>query len=230
MVLVDDLWGAAILSATSTEKPCSWSCPLLGTRRGGWDVVDCCDTHSCGTVWEEFLTLVVEVGSPLRAALGPTARASLASLGLLQWSGNWIAWFFGSPCEGEPWEGKYKQWDPTSLCSEHLCRKHFGLGLEIHTVELCGSDKWQIDLHEGWTTCDRSVWTPAHAVTILLTGLGLTWIEGRSSHSDTLECAWLLRLSGNDGTRSWSSTGERTSPPSGFPLACSCRLLLLSCP
>ena len=38
--------------------------------------------------------------------------------------------------------------------------------------------------------------------TILLTGLGLTWTEGRSSHSDTLECVWLLRLSGNDGTRS----------------------------
>ena len=27
--------GAAIVSATSTEKPCSWSCPLLDTRRGG---------------------------------------------------------------------------------------------------------------------------------------------------------------------------------------------------
>ena len=26
--------------------------------------------------------------------------------------------------------------------------KHFGLGLEIRTVELCGSDKWEIDLHE----------------------------------------------------------------------------------
>ena len=127
MVLVDDLWGAAVLSATSTEKPCSWICPLLDTKCGGWDVVDYCETHSCGTVWEEFLTLAVEVGSLLRAALGPKTRASLASLGLLEWSGNWIAWFFGSPCEGETWEGKHKQWDPTSLCSEHLCRKHFGL-------------------------------------------------------------------------------------------------------
>ena len=37
----------------------------------------------------------------------------------------------------------------TSLCLEHLCPKHFGLGLERHTVVVCGSDKWQIDLHEG---------------------------------------------------------------------------------
>ena len=49
---------------------------------------------------------------------------------------------------GEPLEGKHKQWDPTSLCSEHLCPKHFSLGLEIHKVEPCGSDKWQIDLHD----------------------------------------------------------------------------------
>ena len=192
--------------------------------------MDCCETHSCGTVWEDFLTLVVEVGSLLRAALGPKTRASLASLGLLQWSGNWISWFFGSPCEGEPWQGKHKQWDPTSLCSEHLCPKHFGLGLEILIVKLCGSDEWQIDLHEEWTTCERSVWTPADAVTILLTELGSTWTECRPSHSDTQECVWLLRLSASDGTRSWSSTGERTSPLSGYLLVCLCRLLLLSCP
>ena len=24
----------------------------------------------------------------------------------------------------------------------------FGLGLETHTMEVCGSDEWQIDLHE----------------------------------------------------------------------------------
>ena len=47
----------------------------------------------------------------------------------------------GSPYEGELWEGKHKQWDPTRLCSEHLCPKHVGLGLEIHTMELCGSDE-----------------------------------------------------------------------------------------
>ena len=34
----------------------------------------------------------------------------------------------------------------TSLCSEHLCPKHLGLGVETSTV--CGSDEWQIDLHE----------------------------------------------------------------------------------
>ena len=42
----------------------------------------------------------------------------------------------------------------------------------------------------------------ADAVIILLTGFGLTWTEGQPSHSDTLECVWLLRLSGSDGTRS----------------------------
>ena len=151
MVLVDDLWGAAILAATSTEKPCSWSCPLLDTRRGGWDVVDCCGTHNGETAWEELLTPEDEVGSLLRAALGPKTRPSLASLGLLRWSCNSIAWLFGSPCEGEPLEGKHMQWDPSSLCSGHLCPKHFGLGLETCTVEVCGSDEWQIDLHEEWT-------------------------------------------------------------------------------
>ena len=55
----------------------------------------------------------------------------------------------------------------------------------------------------------------------------LDWIEGRPSHWGTLECAWLLELSGNDGTRSWFSTGEWTSLPSGFLLVCLCRLLLL---
>ena len=39
-------------------------------------------------------------------------------------------------------------------------------------------------------------------VTILLTELGLTWIEGRPSHLDTLECVWLSMLSGSDGTMS----------------------------
>ena len=219
MVLVDDLWGAATLYATSTEKPCSWSCPLLDTWCGGWDVVDYWETHNFGTVWEEFLTLVAEVGSLLRTALGPKTRASLASLGLLRWSDKWTVWLFGSPCEGEPREGKHKQWDLTSLCSEHLCPKHFVLGLEIPTVEVFGSDEWQIDLHEEWTTWDRSVWTPADAVTILLTGLGSTWTAGLPSHSDTLESVFLLRLSGNDGPRSWSSTGECTSewiPPCLF--------------
>ena len=43
---------------------------------------------------------------------------------------------------------------------------------------------------------------PADAVTILLIGLGLKGTGGRPSHSGTLECAWLLELSGNDGTRS----------------------------
>ena len=38
-----------------------------------------------------LLTLVAEVESLLRAALGPKTRASLASLGLLQRSGNCIA-------------------------------------------------------------------------------------------------------------------------------------------
>ena len=55
------------------------------------------------------------------------------------WGGGWGG---GSPCEVEPWEGKHKQGDPTSLCLEHLCPKHFGLGLEIRTVEVCGSDEW----------------------------------------------------------------------------------------
>ena len=55
---------------------------------------------------------------------------------------------FGQPCEGEPWEGKHKQCDPTNLCSEHLCPKRVGLGLKIHAMELCGSDKRHIDVHE----------------------------------------------------------------------------------
>ena len=37
-----------------------------------------------GQFLKEFLTLAVEVGSLLRAALGPKTRASLASLELLQ--------------------------------------------------------------------------------------------------------------------------------------------------
>ena len=117
---------------------------------------------------------------------------------------------FGSLCEGEPWEGKHKQWDLTSLCSEHLCPKHFGLGLETCIVELCGSGEWEKDLHEEWRQiCLNTCGCSDHSV---------HWIEGRPSHSDTLECVWLLMLSGNDHTRSWSSTGERTSPPSGFLL------------
>ena len=141
-----------------------------------------------------------------------------------------MSWFFGSPCEGEPLEGKHRQWDPTSLCSEHPCPKHFGLGLEIRTVEVCGSDEWQIGLHEEWTTFYRSVRTPADAVTILLTELGWTWTEGRPSHPDTLECVWLSMLYDNDGTMWWSSTGARTSLLSEFLLVCLCRLPLLSCP
>ena len=35
---------------------------------------------------------------------------------------------FGSHHEGEPWEGKRKQRDPTRLCSEHLCPKHVDMG------------------------------------------------------------------------------------------------------
>ena len=35
-----------------------------------------------------------------------------------------------------------------SLCLEHQCPKNFGLGLETHTVEVCGLDEWQIVLHE----------------------------------------------------------------------------------
>ena len=37
----------------------------------------------------------------------------------------------------------------SSLCLEHLCPRHLGLRLEIRTVEVCGSDEWQIDLQEG---------------------------------------------------------------------------------
>ena len=37
---------------------------------------------------------------------------------------------------------------------------------------------------------------------VLLTGLGSTWTGGQLSCSGTLECVWLLGLSGNDGTRS----------------------------
>ena len=59
---------------------------------------------------------------------------------------HWL--IFGSPYEGEPWEGKHKQRDPTRLCSEHLCPTHVDMGLEIHTMELCGSDEWQMDLFE----------------------------------------------------------------------------------
>ena len=51
---------------------------------------------------------------------------------------------FGSNCEGELWEGKHRQRDPTNLCSEHLCIKNVGLRLEIHSVELCGLDERQI--------------------------------------------------------------------------------------
>ena len=69
-------------------------------------------------------------------------------------------------------------------------------------MEVCGSDEWQIDLHEEKTIFGRSDGTHADAVPILLTELGSTWIEGRPSHSDTLECVWLSKLSGCDGTMS----------------------------
>ena len=36
----------------------------------------------------------------------------------------------------------------TRPVSEHLCLKPLGLGQEIRTVEVCGSDEWQISLHE----------------------------------------------------------------------------------
>ena len=38
--------------------------------------------------------------------------------------------------------------DTTSVCSEHLYTKHVGLGLKIDTIELCGSDEWEIYLQE----------------------------------------------------------------------------------
>ena len=53
-------------------------------------------------------------------------------------------------------------------------------------------------------------------MTILLTELGWTWTEGRPSHSDTLECAWLSMLCDNDGTMSGSFTGACTSTLSEF--------------
>ena len=54
-------------------------------------------------------------------------------------------------------------------------------------MKLCGSDEWQIDLHEGEPLL-TDLFEHTDAVTIPLTGLGLTWTEGRPSHSDTLEC------------------------------------------
>ena len=44
----------------------------------------CYETLGCETISEVLLTLVIEVGSLLRTALGPKNRASLASLGLLE--------------------------------------------------------------------------------------------------------------------------------------------------
>ena len=67
-------------------------------------------------------------------------------------------------------------------------------------MEVCGSDEWQIDIHEREPlVTDLFEHLQMQG---LLTGLGTPWTEGRLSHSDTLECVWLLRLSCNDGTRS----------------------------
>ena len=41
-----------------------------------------------------------------------------------------------------------------------------------------------------------------NTVTILLTALGSTWTGGQPSHSDTLECVWLLMLCDSDDTMS----------------------------
>ena len=73
--------------------------------------------------------------------------------------------------QGIPGQGKNMQQDPTKVCSEYLCPTHVGLGLEICTVEVCGSDDWQKDLHEKCTTFDRS----AYAVTILLWAVAVTF-------------------------------------------------------
>ena len=51
-------------------------------------------------------------------------------------------------------------------------------------MKLCGSDEWQIDLHE-WSEPLLTDLLPMDAVTILL--IGLSWIKGWPSHSDTLE-------------------------------------------
>ena len=228
MVLVDDRWGA-ILSATSTEKPCSWSCPLLDTRCGGWHVVDCCGTHEGGTVWEGLLTLVAVVGSLLRAALGPKTRASLVSLGLSLWSGSGIAWFFGSPVKESRWRVSISS-ETRPIYVRASMSQAFGSGIGDTYRGSCGSDEWQTGLHEEWTSCGKSVWTPVDAVTTPSTALGWTWIRGQPSHSDTLECVWLSMLCDNDGTMSWSSTGGHTSPLSEFLFVCLYGLPLLSCP
>ena len=132
MVLQRSLRGSNSLCHFHRE---ALSCPLLDTRREGWETVDC-ETLGCGTVWEVSLTLVIGVGYLLRAALGPWTRASLASLGLLQWWGNGFAWF---------------------LDHTYLCPRYVELGQEIRTMELCGSDEWQIGPDEEGITFDRFV-------------------------------------------------------------------------
>ena len=175
MILVDDRWGSAILSATSTEMEVLESST---PRHQAWRL------SCCGLLWNTYLWVclsgVVDTGSCSGIYVESCTRSQNQGIpgqpGLLQWSGNGIAWFFGLPCEGEPSEGKHKQWDPSSLCSEYLCPRPLGLGLETRREGVCGSDEWQTGPHEEWTTSGRSVWTPVDAVTILLTALGWTWI------------------------------------------------------
>ena len=54
-----------------------------------------------------LLTLVARVGSLLRAALGPKTGHPWSAWGYYNDEAIALPDFFGSPFEGEPWEGKH---------------------------------------------------------------------------------------------------------------------------
>ena len=184
-------------------------------------------TLSWWTVWKVLLTLVIGVGSPERAALGPRTRASLASLGLItmrQW---------GCPILDHPVKESRGRVSIGSETRPDYVQSIYVPGMLIRNRryvqwKICSSDEWQIGPHEEWTTW-QICFNTSRCIYHSVGWIWLIWTEGWPSHSGTLECAWPWRLSCRDGTMSWVSTAERT-PLSGFLLVCLYRLLLLSCP
>ena len=83
MVLVDGLCGAAILSATSAEKPWYWKDDLLDTKCGGSGILGWCGIGCSVVVLAESLLLESVVEGQVIVPPDPKTMASLGQLVLI---------------------------------------------------------------------------------------------------------------------------------------------------
>ena len=81
MDLAESLQRAAILSATSAEKPCSWSAELQDARCGGSGMLGCHGNGCSVAVLAECIWVEAVLGCPETIPPGPKTMVLSASLG-----------------------------------------------------------------------------------------------------------------------------------------------------